>query len=1528
MSSEDDLSKWLSSLKLSEYYDVFQRSNLSRHSVVSLSHEELERMGIDKLGHRKRLLKYKDNFGTDVKPVLSRHPTQESQFSNTSSATNESFTMPPQEAAPQRPNPRKNFAPPPSNLPPSMQPSSNGDTPPQRPPPRSANNNPSLNTSNNNDAQLPPKPPRDMKPTLGDDGVVRRIKVTEGGSIRKKTMQDGHTEKFRQSALLRDVAPLPPPHNDDSTDTPLTNQTNADAEDIPPPTLPKKTSVRRPVTGSVYSVPKSSQHPTKPPPLPPSLPSSSNTIQASTYDTAPTSNSSSTANSRFSIYSTSMDLLEVSTVGDSMLMNDPPNGDSEDDGAYFQLPRGYSNASRIRAVSSVSKQVPEDAPPPRPTKAKIPEPYKSTKGNETTQTSHSVESSSSLPVYQVDKSPLLSPSVEKSGYLDKKGGQFGQKGWDRRFFVYKDGVLCYYTNEKDPTPQGSIALSDMKGVTFTSTKGAKKHTNRFTLQTYQRTYYFSADTSQAMTEWLTLLGTQIELHKPEPTFGGKMSNPDLEGWLRVKSGGSGWNRRYVVLKGPDFHIYQNFDAFKSEKPSVILQAVLLKVKIGGTGKKAKNHQFQIVSAMESYEFQASTKEEMEDWTSSVNNAIAEAFNEVHSTNTNSRKDATKVPKEEVNRRMAESVSNKYCADCGSPNPEWISINLGATVCIDCSGSHRGLGTHISKMRSYKLDDMEPASLDLVCAIGSSKSNTIWEAKLNESGVSKINNLSSLDERKAYINKKYADRAFFQYSIDVTGVDVSQKLFDVVATDDVFSALQYILAGASATYTHENGWSIARNAYHHKQTTQVELLSRNDFKLSEQEKEEEDAAMHMTDEDPAVTASVQKPLISHHQGLVQAQSDDLDWLEHFAVFDRVLLTLHANEDPSSPVIRQIPLEVMKSCSRNEDEAKGGNSRAFVIATVSGKVHRFAAEDEARCIQWVEILQPNIEAIPDDEKGFDFDGCTLSGQLERRKEGGVYESQFYGLAGRTLIAFESMTDPTRINEIDLRNVLKFEDGVAQFVRQQSTKSKQHGIPYTIAPSECEFSLILRQKAYRFRAADSAAKLMWLEALNSTRVFGVALDQFDTLVPSIVEKCCSFIESFGILTEGVYRVAGTTSDITALRRQFDMDEDSVKLESETHDVHVVSSVLKLFFKELPTPLINPTIKPYFYSILPIQEEDKKIEAMVDLFTRISYSEYETTKRMCLHFKAISAHSSVNKMTPTNLALVFGPTFCFGKNDGDTAALAETNNALKLVEFFIKHCEDLFGMESKTSQEQLIEDGISRIEAATNMHKNAENLKASKFLYTIFFDDDDTEISVPLAVQTTSQEVVNNILQMKGVEQSVDKKWSLFETYSDGSLTRALAEDETVLSAAERQIESNVALRVSPNNFFGLIESSRTELSGYLHYRPPANKLKKMAARVSFGKKTSWKRVFCKVNPLEGSRPSLRIYKNEDMASTVAVIELGKDKRVYKAKAKNLDPTQFAFVIQGTNKGYVQEEWFCAESESNATKWIATLASAVEKA
>jgi Arf-GAP/SH3 domain/ANK repeat/PH domain-containing protein len=117
-------------------------------------------------------------------------------------------------------------------------------------------------------------------------------------------------------------------------------------------------------------------------------------------------------------------------------------------------------------------------------------------------------------------------------------------------------------------------------------------------------------------------------------------------------------------------------------------------------------------------------------------------------------------------------SNCWCADCGSGiKTEWVSINLGIVLCIECSGIHRSLGTHVSKIRSLTLDTNAFTTdiVELLLQIGNRKSNLVWEATLTSLSVSpdavprppKPSPQASREVRLHFITAKYAQRLFVQ-----------------------------------------------------------------------------------------------------------------------------------------------------------------------------------------------------------------------------------------------------------------------------------------------------------------------------------------------------------------------------------------------------------------------------------------------------------------------------------------------------------------------------------------------------------------------------------------------------------------------------------------------------------------------------------------------------------------------------------------------------------------------------------------------
>ncbi|KAM9732781.1 arf-GAP with coiled-coil, ANK repeat and PH domain-containing protein 2 [Menidia menidia] len=148
------------------------------------------------------------------------------------------------------------------------------------------------------------------------------------------------------------------------------------------------------------------------------------------------------------------------------------------------------------------------------------------------------------------------------------------------------------------------------------------------------------------------------------------------------------------------------------------------------------------------------------------------------------------------------AGNRRCCDCEEAEPRWAAVNLGVTICIQCSGIHRSLGVHVSKVRSLTLDSWEPEQLKLLSILGNDVINGIYEARRAEEGRVKPNATSPRAEKEAFIREKYVEKRFLQLS--QSGEADSGRLHRAAAAGDLVAMATALAEGAKVNQEDEEG----------------------------------------------------------------------------------------------------------------------------------------------------------------------------------------------------------------------------------------------------------------------------------------------------------------------------------------------------------------------------------------------------------------------------------------------------------------------------------------------------------------------------------------------------------------------------------------------------------------------------------------------------------------------------------------------------------------------------------------------------
>lgn len=230
---------------------------------------------------------------------------------------------------------------------------------------------------------------------------------------------------------------------------------------------------------------------------------------------------------------------------------------------------------------------------------------------------------------------------------------------------------------------------------------------------------------------------------------------------------------------------------------------------GTAEEQEENLEFIIVSLTgQTWHFEATTYEERDAWVQAIESQILASLQSCESSKNKSR--LTSQSEAMALQSIRNMRGNSHCVDCDTQNPNWASLNLGALMCIECSGIHRNLGTHLSRVRSLDLDDWPMELIKVMSSIGNELANSVWEE--GSQGRTKPSLDSTREEKERWIRAKYEQKLFLA-PLPCTEFSLGQQLLHATAEEDLRTVILLLAHGSRDEVNETCGEGDGRTALH-------------------------------------------------------------------------------------------------------------------------------------------------------------------------------------------------------------------------------------------------------------------------------------------------------------------------------------------------------------------------------------------------------------------------------------------------------------------------------------------------------------------------------------------------------------------------------------------------------------------------------------------------------------------------------------------------------------------------------------------
>ncbi|XP_044080886.1 arf-GAP with Rho-GAP domain, ANK repeat and PH domain-containing protein 2 isoform X2 [Neovison vison] len=894
----------------------------------------------------------------------------------------------------------------------------------------------------------------------------------------------------------------------------------------------------------------------------------------------------------------------------------------------------------------------------------------------------------------------------KSGWLDKLSPQ-GKRMFQKRWVKFDGLSISYYNNEKEKYSKGIIPLSAISTVRV-------QGDNKFEVVTTQRTFVFRVEKEEERNDWISILLNALKSQSPALQSQAAAA-PEKCGYLELR----GYKAKiFTVLSGSSVWLCKNEQDFKSGLGITIIPMNVANVKqVDRTVKQS----FEIITPYRSFSFTAESEKEKQEWIEAVQQSIAETLSDY-----------------EVAEKIWFNESNRSCADCKAPDPDWASINLCVVICKKCAGQHRSLGPKDSKVRSLKMDASIWSNelIELFIVIGNKRANDFWAGNLQKD--EELHMDSPVEKRKTFITQKYKEGRFRKTLLaSLTKEELNKALCAAVVKPDVLETMALLFSGADVMCTtgdpvHSTPYLLAKKA---GQSLQMEFLYHNKFSDFPQHDIHSEGGLGQESSQSTFLCDFLYQAPSAASKLSSEKKLLEETNKKWCVLEGGFLSYYENDKSTAPNGTININEVICLAVHKEDfYLNTGPIFTFEIYLPSERAFFFGAETSQAQRKWTEAIAKHfVPFVAENLTEADYD---LIGQL--------YYKDCHALDQWRKGWFS-------MEKSSLRFCLQMQE--VQEDRMHLRRLQELTISTVVQNGEKMDVLLLVEKG-RTLYIHGHSKLdftVWHTAIEKAAgTDGNALQDQQLSkndVPIIVNSCIAFVTQYGLGCKYIYQKNGDPLHISELLESFKKDARSFKLRAGKHQLEDVTGVLKNFLSDIDDALLTKELYPYWISALDTQDDKERIKKYGAFIRSLPGVNRATLAAVIEHLYRVQKCSEINHMNAHNLALVFSS--CLFQTKG------QTSEEVNVIEDLINNYVEIF--EVSQAGDLLIEVYVERKEP-------------------------DCSIIIRISPVMEAEELTNDILAIKNIIPMKGDIWATFEVIENEELERPLHYTENVLEQVLR--------------------------------------------------------------------------------------------------------------------------------------------------